>query len=151
MAAKATGRLRSICPDCILTSAYDAAQVNWGSTWRMPTLAEFQALKEATYWLWDATDKGCYVYTPNPSTDAGKYNNGTGSYSKDSALLFFPSPGYGNGDQLITIGSHGHDWSSTIYSLSFQSAYLLSFNPNEALHDNIRLRCYGHSIRPVSD
>ena len=96
-----------------LDSADDAAQSLLGAGWRMPTSAEFTALIGATCWKWDATDKGYYVYVPNPSTDAGKVNAGTGTYDKSNALLFFPAAGYGYGNSFNKGGDTGYYWSST--------------------------------------
>ena len=49
----------------------DAANVQWEDPWRMPTSAEFKALKDATYWAWDGTDKGYYVYAPQGGDEGG--------------------------------------------------------------------------------
>ena len=96
-----------------LDSADDAAQSLLGAGWRMPASAEFTALIGATCWKWDATDKGYYVYVPNPSTDAGKVNAGTGTYDKSNALLFFPAAGNGANNDLKYVESTGYYWSST--------------------------------------
>ena len=100
-------------PKLELESVDDAAQSCLGVDWRMPTSNEFNAMKDATYWAWDDTDKGCYVYFPNPSTDGGKYKNGEGSYSKSNALLFFPAAGYGYENSFNNGGDTGYYWSST--------------------------------------
>ncbi len=135
-----------------LESTDDVANIILGGNWRMPTSAEFQAMKDTTYWSWDATDKGYYVYAPNPSSDAGKVNgNGTGTYNKSNALLFFPAANFGN---LISFnngtGSLGHYFTSSLDSsltayastLYFKSSYV---NPNRYG------RSSGLTVRPVSD
>ena len=96
-----------------LDSEDDAAQQLLGAGWRMPASAEFTALTGATCWKWDATDKGYYVYVPNPSEDAGKVNAGTGTYDKSNALLFFPAAGYGSKNFFNAGGATGYYWSST--------------------------------------
>ena len=35
-----------------LTPQYDAATVNWGGSWRMPTRAEQQELIDDCTWIW---------------------------------------------------------------------------------------------------
>ena len=133
-----------------LTPSDDVASILWSGTWRMPTSAECQALYEATYWKWDEIDKGYYVYAPQ-SGDAGKVNNGTGTYVKSSALLFFPAAGYGDGTTLDFAGSNGLYWSSSLSSSGPGYAYSLRFysgtvNPQKSYG------CYrGYSVRPVSD
>lgn len=45
----------------------DAANVNWGGKWRMPTTREFEELVELCFWKWVLVDgvKGCKVIGPN--------------------------------------------------------------------------------------
>ena len=136
-----------------LKPEYDAANVNWGGIWRMPTSAEFKAMKDATFWAWDATDGGYYVFAPNPATDAGKINTqGTGKYIKTSALLFFPAAGYGAFANIGYAGSYGSYWSSTLYSSYPGNAYDLFLYGNVVyLLDYGELRICGLSVRPISD
>ena len=128
----------------------DAANVLWGDPWRMPTSAEFQALTNATYWKWDDTDKGYYIYAPQ-SGDAGKVNNGTGTYVKSSALLFFPAAGHGDGAALFGAGSSGNYWLSSLYSSDPNYAYTLYFNSGTVTPQDYYRRYRGQSVRPVSD
>ena len=128
----------------------DAANVLYGDPWRMPTSAEFKALKEATYWAWDGTDKGYYVYAPKDG-DAGKVNDGTGSYTKTDALLFFPAAGYGIVTSFNDAGSRGSYWSSSLYADGTANAYYLYFRSDNVNPQNRDARCAGFSVRPVSD
>ena len=129
----------------------DAARIMLGGNWRLPRKEEFEAMKAATYWKWDATDKGYYVYTPDPSTDAGKVNSGTGTYVKTEALLFFPAAGYGKGSSLSTAGTCGYYWSSTLYTDNVGNAYSLGFSSVFVYPSSDYSRYYGRSVRPVSD
>ena len=142
---------KDIASDIAPDSGYDAANVNWGGAWRMPTggsAGEFAALKAATYWKWG--DGGYYVYTPNPATDAGKINsNGTGTYSKSNALLFFPAAGFSNGASRFSAGTFGDYWSSAWGSSS--GAYYLYFGGSNVGPEGLTSRSYGFSVRPVSD
>lgn len=127
----------------------DAANVLWGDPWRMPTSAEFKALKEATYWAWNGTDKGYYVYAPK-NGDAGKENDGTGSYTKTDAVLFFPAAGGGSTD-LYDAGSYGYYWSSSLDTGNTDYAYYLSFKSDLVNPQDYFSRFLGFSVRPVSD
>ena len=130
----------------------DAAYKKWGSSWRMPTSAEFLALTEATFWKWDDTDKGYYVYAPQ-SGDAGKTDSDsgiTGTYNKSDALLFFPAAGNGNGTSLNNAGSRGLYWSSSL-SADTELAYGLGSSSSYVNPQGLNYRYYGYSVRPVSD
>ena len=135
----------------------DAARANWGGTWRMPIgydetgAGEFKALKDATYWAWDGTDKGYYVFPPDGSHAAGtRVNSIPEGLNKGNALLFFPAAGYGNGTSLNCAGSDGTYWSSSLYS-SPNNAYYLYFYSSNVYPQNCSSRYYGRSVRPVSD
>ncbi len=142
---------KSINTDIAPDSGYDAARVNWGGTWRMPTgnAGEFNALKEATYWNWE--DSGYYVYVPQ-SGDAGKKNDEKDSghtYDKSDALLFFPAAGYSSGTSCSDASTRGSYWSSTW--CSSDDAYLLNFKKDRVYLSGYSDRYRGFSVRPVSD
>ena len=132
-----------------LTPSDDVASILWSDTWRIPTSSEFQALYKATYWKWDGTDKGYYVYAPKDG-DAGKVNDGTGSYTKTDALLFFPAAGNGMDTALSNAGSCGFYWSSSLYTGDTGLAYYLFFWPYDVDPQDYH-RYHGFSVRPVSD
>lgn len=137
----------NITPD----SGNDVARVKWGGTWRMPTgnEGEFKALKEATYWQWDTTDKGYYVYDPQTG-DAGKKNNeSSNTYNKSDALLFFPAAGYCSNTSRFNVGTYGSYWSSTWSSSN--DAYNLFFQIDKVESQGSYNRYCGRSVRPVSD
>ena len=135
-----------------LELADDAANKKWGGSWRMPTSAEFQALKDATYWKWE--DGGYYVYAPQ-SGDAGKTSNDsgvTGTYDDvEAALLFFPAAGYGDGTSLGYAGSYGLYWSSSLDTSGPDLASNLTFDSDSVSPQDFNYRYYGFSVRPVSD
>ncbi|MCQ2155303.1 MAG: hypothetical protein MJY55_05775 [Bacteroidales bacterium] len=134
-----------------LTPSDDVASILWSDTWRMPTTSEFKALKEATYWKWDDTDKGYYVYAPQTG-DAGKKNTeSTNTYTKSDALLFFPAAGFGYGTGLNLAGGGGFYWSSSLGSDDTGSAYYLRFDSNVVDPQNDYNRYLGFPVRPVSD
>lgn len=142
----------TVCPDNILALDYDAARVNWGGNWRMPTSAEFKAMKDATYWAWNATDKGYYVFSPDDSHTAGTSAISVpGDLNKADALLFFPAAGYGGSAGLSSAGSGGRYWSGSFFSSGLNNAFYLHFYSGTVNPQTNLSRCNGHSVRPVSD
>ena len=135
----------------------DAARILWQGTWRMPTSAEFKAMREATYWAWDGTDCGYYVFMPGLGTSGAANGNGTFDTSTDDkskALLFFPAAGYGNTTSLTAAGTNGFYWSSTTVSSSdkWAASYSLCFGSTAVVpQNNGDCRFSGRSVRPVSD
>jgi len=137
----------------------DVANIVLGSTWRIPTggsAGEIKAMKEATYWAWDATDKGYYVFKPEVGTSGAANGRGTiaGTDDKTKALLFFPAAGNGSGTSFTNAGSGGHYWSSSFYSINpyiVSSASCLTFNSSSVTPGGSSTRCYGFPVRPVSD
>ena len=65
----------------VLARAYDAASVNMGGDWRMPTKAELNDLKEKCDVAWDDTRKGLVF---------------TGKDAYATASIFLPCPGFVN-------------------------------------------------------
>ena len=117
----------------------DAARVNWGGTWRMPTSAEFVAMKNATTWTWDADDKGCYVTEKDVPLSGDKSN----------ALLFIPAAGNGQYASLNSAGSVGIYWTSSLWS--DDPAYACYLRYDSTYLQNRVYRFYGYPVRPLSD
>jgi len=139
-----------------LEQSDDVARIVLGGSWRMPTgggAGEFKAMRAATYWAWDDTDKGYYVFKPGYGTSGSANGNGdiAGTDDKTKALLFFPAGGNGNGTNLVDAGSRGYYWSSTFGSDSTGYAFSQSFNPSDVHPEGSDARCLGFSVRPVSD
>lgn len=78
----------------------DAAIVNWGGEWRMPTEAEWQELSQNTESTW-TTQNGIYGRLVTAS-------NGNS--------LFLPAGGYYSGNDLYQVNSQGYYWSSSLYT-----------------------------------
>ncbi len=113
----------------------DAARVNWGGNWRMPTDAEWTELREQCIWAW-TTGKGIVGYTV-----ISKSNNNK---------IFLPAAGHRYGSLLDFAGSGGYYWSSWVTTGSPNSAWVVNFNSNRVYGYN-GLRRYGFSVRPVLD
>ena len=86
-------------PNFILTPEHDAAHVQWGGAWRIPTEQELDGLNRECDWKW-TTWNGAHGYTVQ----------GRGLYAGKS--IFLPVAGYGYGSSLVLAGSSGYYWSS---------------------------------------
>ena len=122
-----------------LSPAHDAARAHWGSPWRMPTDAEFNALVSNCDTQW-TTRNGV----------SGRLVKGRGAYSSKS--IFLPAAGAagsGNDSYLnYYLGSRGYCWSSTPYSDYSLRAWHLYFNLGDFGRDGTS-RYFGQSVRPV--
>lgn len=116
-----------------LAAAYDAATVNWGSKWRMPTWDEINELKEECTWEWTTQSgvKGRKVTGPNGNS------------------IFLPAAGSWYYTYLGSAGSVGYYWSATPNYFS-NFVYYLLFSSDYYRRD-LYNRFYGYSVRPVSD
>lgn len=110
----------------MLTSSNDAASVQWGGTWRMPTSEEWQELDTYCTWSWDG--EGYYV----------KGNNGNS--------IFLPAAGYSKGSSRFKAGERGDYWTSTPCGSEKAYEFVIKSDSRRIENDN---RHYGLSIRPV--
>lgn len=107
----------------------DAAFCNWGGAWRMPTEAEFDTLISGT------------------STSKSDFSNEVLTIKGTS--LIFPAAGYGNDAELLSAGSIGYYWSSSLTTDFPYNANFLNFS-SSILFTTRNHRYYGRSVRPVS-
>lgn len=147
-----------------LEPADDAATVNWGGAWRMPTHDEQLALIDSCYWEWTTNydEKGItgyIVYKAKSEDDMGvkrtlSYPTTTSnSYSLSDTHIFLPAAGRRFETDLNLAGQIGNYWSTTYYSTLSTSttgacAYFLNLHPR---YTRLRYegRCCGFSVRPV--
>ena len=90
-----------------LTLEQDAAHVNLGGNWRMPTKAEYQELIDNCKVVWTNNYNGTGV---TGRVFTSKVNGNS---------VFFPAAGYCSSSSVKNIGSLGHYWS-------------VSYSPNNA-------------------
>ena len=116
---------------------YDVARKQWGSSWRLPTRAEFKELLDEENCTWEWT------------TQSGV--NGYRVTSKiNGASIFLPAAGSRAGTSLIRAGSDGCYLSSTPDESDTDYACILQFSSE--YHDTYRhFRYFGFSVRPVSE
>ena len=121
----------------VLALEHDAAQVQWGGGWRMPTDAEFSALISNCTATWITTNGV-----------SGRLVTGKGAYANRS--IFLPAAGSGHGSGLYSLGSYGYCWSSTPRSGNSGSAWFLYFGLSYFIrYDDYYYRYNGQSVRPV--
>ena len=116
-----------------LTAEYDAATVNWGGNWRMPTLDEMKELLNNCTWKW-TTQNGVY----------GRKVTGPNGNS-----IFLPAAGCRGDRSLFNAGSGGDYSSATPYSIS-GGACSLYFGSGGYDWGSFG-RDYGFAVRPVSE
>lgn len=111
----------------------DAATVNWGSDWRMPTKEEFDELINVCQWEWTTVNgKSCYRVTgPNGNS------------------LFLPTAGYYDNGNHDNAGCYGYYWLSTYNNGYPYNAYYLHLDSSDFISFSDCYRYFGHSVRPV--
>ena len=112
---------------------YDAAFVNWGGKWRMPTLDEMKELLEECTWEWITYKDVCGQLVTGPNGNS----------------IFLPAAGFHDNTSLRNVGSYGHYWSATPSSSSLM-AYYLELKLHRCYWNEL-FRYYGRSVRPVSE
>ena len=110
----------------------DAARVNLGGTWRMPTIDEWIELKKKCTWTWTTQNgvTGRLVTGPNGNS------------------IFLPAAGWFINGSLIGQGTGGFYWSSSLYHDDPDLAYRFHFDEYGWLESTID-RAYGRPVRPV--
>ena len=114
----------------------DVARKQWGSTWRLPTKAEFEELlnENNCTWTW-TTQNGIKGYKVTSK--------------KNGNSIFLPAAGGRDGTSLNNQGIRGYYWSSTPHESNSSGAYGLYFY--SGFHcTNLYSRYRGLSVRPVS-
>ena len=120
----------------VLEAADDAATVNWGGSWRMPTKAEQNELRTECTWTW-TTENGLNGY---------RIISNKAGYTDKS--IFLPAAGARYCSDLLNAGSYGFYWSSSLrtdYPYNAEGWCFLS-DYKDLIYDS---RNYGRSVRPV--
>ena len=117
----------------ILDPEDDAAQVQWGGNWRMPTEEEQQELIDRC--SWERTNLngviGYKVTGPNGNS------------------IFLPAAGFRDGSSLYNAGSDGNYWSSLLSTVRPDSAWRVLYFGSSNVGRGYDRRSYGFSVRPV--
>ena len=117
----------------------DAAAVNWGGAWRMPTSSEWEELCNKCNSAWEWT---CIEDTPGYRITSKK-----AGYTDKS--IFLPAAGYFRGHAVEGAEKSAYYWSSTRNEPFADRALCLYFIPNFIGIGNNGFRNGGFTIRPV--
>jgi uncharacterized protein (TIGR02145 family) len=125
----------------VLDPEDDAAHVNLGGNWRMPTVAEWTELLENCTWEW-ATLNGV-----NGQKVTGKKSGYTDKW------IFLPAAGKRYISSLDFAGSDGYYWSSSLGADPVgdsDHAWFMAFS-SDFIGVHAYDRCDGLSVRPVTE
>ena len=122
-----------------LDASDDAATVNWGGDWCMPTVAQLQELINPSYTTTEWTKR-----------------NGVNGYKitskSNGKSIFLPAAGYAQSTGIIEIEEAGLYWPCELYGSTSYQTLCLGFGSNDI---RAELGYYGdqrkggHSVRPV--
>ena len=114
----------------------DAAHVNWGGNWRMPTRDEYAELCDTSNCTWTWTTQ-----------------NGVNGYKvtskKNGNSIFLPAAGLRDDDYLNNVGSSGYYLSSSLRSVC-SNADFVKFS-SSSVDWGATSRYYGRSVRAVCE
>lgn len=120
----------------VLDLSDDAARVNMGGNWRMPSQAQLEELITGTTNSW-VTINGVAGRKFQNKTDSSKY-------------IFIPAAGYGDGGEWDEAGDSNSIWSRSLVSDNvLYATFMLCFNDNVRVDNDLRF-C-GYSVRGVID
>lgn len=116
-----------------IDAEHDAATVNLGEPWCMPTEDDFQELYDNCDWT-------------------RKTVNGVNGYLVTSKIngnsIFFPCSGYGYGSSWLSRGGHGYYWSASFGSAVY-ARDLYFYSGGVGPQGNYGYRYCGFAVRPV--
>ena len=111
----------------------DAAYVNWGSSWRIPSQEQCIELSNNCTWTWTTLNgvKGHLITGPNGNT------------------MFLPAAGGLYQDKIGDLGSYGQYWSRTLNSSRNDAANILFLHSYGLSGIDANDRYFGFSVRAV--
>lgn len=119
----------------VLEAVDDAATVQWGGLWRMPTAEEFEELMEGTQTRWESDYQGYSGYMCTSKADA-------------SNAIFLTAAGMRDGSGNSYVDSQGHYWTASLFPSDDAYAYHMYFF-NGGYSGTATSRYIGYRIRPV--
>ena len=120
----------------VLDLADDAANANWGGSWRMPTDAEWQELRDNCTWTW-TTLNGI---------------NGVEVKGSNGNAIFLPAAGFRSSNDVFYTGHYGCYWSSSLDTTAPSNAKFVEFQSEDNdIFRNYYSRCCGQPIRAVME
>ena len=124
----------TVCPNGILAPEFDAATVNMGEGWSMPTQSDLQELIDETNNEW-TTINNINGYKFTNKNDSSKY-------------IFIPASGLRDGSDFYYIGGAGDSRSSSLVSNALSDSWNFGFDSDAFSVSNFS-RYYGMSVRGV--
>ncbi len=123
----------------VLEPEDDIAHLKLGGSWRMPTSAELDELKNNCTWEWTAVNGvNGYKVTSKQTGYTNKW-------------IFLPAAGYRSEDKVVDAGKNGDYWTSSLDTSFPDLASLLFFENSYIEHDSFSKRYFGHPARAVSE
>ena len=113
----------------------DAARMNWGGDWRMPTLEEWQELYTQCVWVW-TTQNGVKGHKITSKTNGNS--------------IFIPAAGRKSNNKVDLGGLFGCYVTSTLVSHNSSYSYYIYCGTSYA-YEYSNARFVGHPIRPVCE
>ena len=120
--------------DNISGTEYDAATVNLGSDWRMPTNAEIKELIDNCTWQWTQINNV----------------NGYKVTAENGNSIFIPAAGFKSGYSLISQKENGQYSTGNIINSNNGYASSLAFSSSSIERNKWIAKLYGCTIRPVT-
>ncbi len=113
----------------------DAAYVNWGGNWRMPSKEEVDELTQQCNWIWTTHNNvnGYKVTGPNGNS------------------IFLPAAGYKGAGPTYPAGEDGLYWTNTTEKQHYSYLIVLHDDAPPTQAGTRGTRCFGFTIRPVYD
>lgn len=125
----------------VLDAEDDAASVNWGGSWRMPTYAEMDELRNNCTWTWTSNYNGTGIHGQIVTSKKTGYTNKS---------IFLPAAGFRYGTYLYNVGSSGLYWSSSLDPGRPDRAWSVGFDSSGVSRSGFS-RDDGQSVRPVTE
>ena len=113
----------------------DVAHTNWGGSWRMPTTAEQDELRNNCTWTW-TTQNGVNGYEVTSK--------------KNGNSIFLPAAGYRSYTSLTNVVSSCYYWQNVCSASDPAGAFIWYYNQG-GVGTGLFDRSYGLSVRPVYD
>jgi hypothetical protein len=115
----------------------DAAHVNWGDKWRIPSNEERNELIKNCTWTWTTyNDVAGYKATSN----------------KTGNSIFIPAVGYrGSEKPYYPAGVYGLYWLRNVEGRTYAMLFIIYKDNPPKIDARMGTRCYGFAIRPVYD
>ncbi|MBQ9463468.1 MAG: leucine-rich repeat protein [Bacteroidales bacterium] len=124
----------------VLDPEDDAATVNMGGSWRMPTDAEWTELRDNCTWTWTNDYNGTGVKGQIVTSNKPGFTDKS---------IFLPAGDNKGPWGYPTSFTDGNYWSASIYLDNSSHVWRVHFNSYAVYRDNGHLRCEGNSVRAV--